>query len=56
MDIVLMDTNKFVIVWDGNPIAWKLVNIKDKSICEPLTREVAKTVVRLCCYFESEKS
>jgi len=56
MDIVLMDTNKFVIVWDGNPIAWQLVSIKDKSICEPLTREVAKTVVRLCCYFESEKS
>ena len=56
MDIVLVGTDKFVVVWDGNPIAWQLVNVNDKTILQPLTREVARTVVRLCCYFESEKN
>jgi hypothetical protein len=55
MDVVLAGTGKFVIVWDGNPIAWQLVNIADNTILQPLTQAVAETVVRLCCYFESEK-
>ena len=56
MDVVLIGTSKFVIAWDGNPVAWQLVNPADNTILQPLTQAVAKTVVRLCCYFESEKN
>jgi hypothetical protein len=55
MDLVLKGTEKFVITWDGNPTAWTMMKIEDRTHRLPLTHALAKDVTRLCSYFESEK-
>lgn len=56
MDIVLMGSEQYVIVWESNPAGWYLVKISDPMARQLLLQEVAGTTVRLCSYFESAKT
>lgn len=53
MDIVLRESEKFVIVWDTETNGWILVNAKTEKRSEAFTKELAAKTIRLCSYFES---
>lgn len=55
-DIVLMGTDKFMILWDENRNGWSRIaqhNIKDKY---PLTQKEMSGAMKLCSYYESPDS
>ncbi|HEY3403435.1 MAG TPA: hypothetical protein VGK59_08620 [Ohtaekwangia sp.] len=55
MDVVLIGTEKFVIMWESNPAGWRIARLADPQSSEVFVREQAQTVIRLCSYFESVK-
>lgn len=54
MDVVLINSSKFLIQWSADRSGWVYSPIIKQNQQEPLTREVACTMVRLCSFFESE--
>lgn len=54
MDIVLVQSEKFVIVWNGVHNGWFLTNMKTEKQTDVLSKECAAKTIRLCSYFESE--
>jgi hypothetical protein len=55
LDVVLIDGDKYVIVWEKSPAGWFLVKLSDPLARQILLQEQARTAVRLCSYFESTK-
>lgn len=53
MDIVLVQSEKFVIVWDAQSNGWYLTNLKTEKRSEVFSKELAGKTIRLCSYFES---
>ena len=56
MDIVLMNSEKFVVTWDNETNGWFLTDFKSEKKSQQYTKEVAVKSVRLCSYFESDQS
>jgi hypothetical protein len=56
MDIVLIQSEKYVVTWDGENNGWQLLELKDQAKGQRFTMEVAGKSVRLCSYFESDQS
>jgi hypothetical protein len=56
MDIVLVETRKFIIKWSDMQCGWCYAPLESPEALNPLTREIAGTMVRLCNYFESTGS
>ena len=54
MDIVLVQSEKFVIVWNIESNGWFLTNMKTERRTDVLSKEFATKTVRLCSYFESD--
>ncbi len=54
MDIALIQSEKFVIVWDTETNGWFLVNMKSEKRTDILSKELAAKTIRLCSYFESD--
>lgn len=54
MDIVLMSSEKFVVMWDEESNGWFLRDIKRHVKIQRFEQEVAERAIRLCSYFESE--
>ena len=56
MDIVMINSAKFVVTWDEENNGWFLTDFESEKKSQRYTKEVAERTVRLCSYFESEKS
>jgi hypothetical protein len=54
MDIVLVQSEKFVIVWDNDNNGWFLTNMKSEKRADVLSKEFAAKTIRLCSHFESD--
>ncbi len=53
MDIVLLHSEKFVVVWDSEGNGWFLMNMKTEKRAEAFSNALAAETIRLCSYFES---
>ena len=56
MDMVLIGAQKFVVIWDTLQNRWGLSAFPDGQGSRPWMKETSETAVRLCSYFESERS
>lgn len=54
MDIVLIHSEKFVVMWNAENNGWFLVNLKTEQKSESFSAAFARQTTRLCSYFESE--
>jgi hypothetical protein len=52
MDVVLMASERYVILWKSP--SWCFHRVGDEGQQALLTPEVAKNMIRLCSFFESE--
>lgn len=55
MDVVLIDTSRYVIRWNERTSGWCFESESDPGNSKPLTVDSAKQMSRLCSWFESEK-
>lgn len=53
MDIVLLHSEKFVVIWDNESNGWFLLNMKTEKRAESFSIALAGKTIRLCSYFES---
>jgi hypothetical protein len=56
MDIVLLRSEKFVVMWDEESNGWFLRDLVRQVKMQRFEKEVAEKTVRLCSYFESEQN
>ena len=56
MDIVLINSEKFVVTWDEESNGWFLTDLKKLEKVQRFIKEDAIKTVRLCSYFESEQN
>jgi hypothetical protein len=56
MDVLLIGSEKFLVIWDAERNGWMLVTLKDQSNPQPFLKAVSANATRLWNYFESEKS
>lgn len=56
MDIVLISSEKFVVMWDDTSNGWSLTDLKNQSRVQRFEKEDAEKSVRLCSYFESDQN
>lgn len=55
MDIVLVRSEKFVVMWDDESNGWFLRDIKNNSNAQQFEMDLSEKTVRLCSYFESNQ-
>ncbi|MBL7858725.1 MAG: hypothetical protein JNM57_13640 [Cyclobacteriaceae bacterium] len=55
MDILLQEAEKFVVHWDSVAHGWRLTNMESSSEMQ-LADTVVQKMLRLCSYFESQKT
>jgi hypothetical protein len=55
MDVLMMNSEKFLVLWDAERNGWNLVKLLNRSVAEPLLKQNSEKTIRLCSYFESEK-
>ncbi len=53
MDVILMGSDKYIVIWDGLQNGWSLAKFKDSAMTEPVKKEHLKAAIRLCNYYES---
>lgn len=53
MDVVLIDSVKYVIRWSDERCGWTYLALADNGSPHLLTIEAARKMIRLCNYFES---
>lgn len=56
MDVVLIGSEKFLVMWDSERNGWTLVTLSNRSNPRPFINEVAVASTRLWNYFESEQN
>jgi hypothetical protein len=55
MDILLIGSEKFYVEWRDERNGWNLTRLADRSMSEPLSKDISEKAMRLCSLFESEK-
>ena len=55
MDVLLIAGEKFIALWDENQNGWGLSALSGPVNIRPFVREISKTAMRICNYFESEQ-
>jgi len=55
LDVVLIESVKFVVVWNGKQQGWYLAQLDNPSVQEPLRVDIAEKTTRLWSYLESIK-
>jgi hypothetical protein len=53
MDVVLIDSEKFVIHWSAERNGWVFTSVKKRRSSQELTQQYATSMIRLCSFFES---
>jgi hypothetical protein len=54
MDVLMIQSEKFIAVWDAERNGWNLARLSDRSKAVPFLKENSAKTIRLCSYFESE--
>ena len=55
MDVMLIGSEKFIVVWDHERNGWNLARLANRAFAEPFLKENSVKATRLWSYFESEK-
>jgi hypothetical protein len=55
MDVVLIGSEKFLVVWDAERNGWNLAQLTNPSVLKPFLKENSGKATRLWSYFESER-
>ena len=55
MDVVLINGEKYVVIWDTERNGWNMRKLNNVSDAEPLLKQNSVHATRLWSYFESEK-
>jgi len=53
MDIVLVETRKFIIKWSDEQCGWSYGSLENLEVLTQLNSETTRKMIRLCNYFES---
>lgn len=53
MDVILLDSDKFIVVWDADENGWRLAAFTDPTLRQPFRLQNAKIARRLWSYYES---
>lgn len=56
MDMVLIEGQKFIVFWDTLQNGWGLAAFPDTGVRKPFLKQISETAMRICNYFESQKS
>jgi hypothetical protein len=56
MDVLLIGSEKFIVSWDTDQNQWSLSPEAGGGITRPFTRKISEAAVRICSYFESQRS
>lgn len=56
MDILLMSDQKFLVRWNDETNGWYVVNYPAQNSFQPLVKEMALDMKRLCSFFESKEA
>lgn len=55
MDVMLINGEKYVVIWDSERNGWNINKMNDGTFAEPFLRQNSENATRLWSYFESEK-
>lgn len=53
MDVMLIGSEKFIVIWDADRNGWNLAKLTDRSMAQPFLKENSGKATRLWSYFES---
>ena len=56
LDVVLIGTERYVVVWNDEMNGWFLRGITNAQFAEPLRKDLAQSSTRLWSYWESMKN
>ena len=56
MDVLLMGSEKFVVLWDPLRNGWNLAILTKPSLTEPFLKEKSEKATRLWSYFETQQA
>jgi hypothetical protein len=56
MDMVLIAGEKFIVLWDATKNGWGLSAFPHDGPVKPFVTGISKTAMRICSFFESQKS
>lgn len=56
MDVMLMGSEKYLVVWDNDRNGWNLARLNNLSVTEPFLKTNSARATRLWSYFESENT
>lgn len=54
MDVMMLNHEKYVVVWDSERNGWNLAKFANRSVVTPFLKENSGKAIRLWSYFESE--
>ena len=55
MDLLLINSEKYIVVWDYERNGWNLALLSNPKKSEPFLKSLSSKTIRLCSYYESEK-
>jgi hypothetical protein len=55
MDVMLIGSDKFIVVWDVERNGWSLVTLANRAGARPFNTELSLAATRLWNYFETQK-
>jgi hypothetical protein len=55
LDVVLIDSERYLVVWNDEMNGWFLRKISDAQVAEPLRKDIAQRSTRLWSYWETKK-
>jgi hypothetical protein len=55
MDVMMINHEKFIVVWDPERNGWNLAKLVNHSVMTPFLKENSVKATRLWSYFEAER-
>jgi hypothetical protein len=55
MDLLLINSEKYIVVWDTERNGWNLAQLSNPKKSEPFLQTLSAKTSRLCSYYESDR-
>jgi hypothetical protein len=55
MDLLLINSEKYIVVWDAERNGWNLALLSNPKKSEPFLQSLSVKTSRLCSFYESER-
>ena len=55
MDLLLINSEKYIVVWDTERNGWNLTQLSNSKKSEPFLQALSAKTSRLCSYYESDR-